>query len=180
MSLLGIAGSLRKQSNSLAVLNAMFAEMPEDVSTNRFDLHEIPLYDADLNTPASVSALKNAIERSSGLVVVSSEYNWGIPGVLKNAIDWASRPGYASVLKGKPVLVVTQTAGALGGARAHQQIRETFASTLSRVTPCLPVLISAVANKVKDGKFVDDATRAICRDAISELLLEVRLLANRL
>jgi chromate reductase len=83
--------------------------------------------------PASVSALKEAIAQADGLIICSPEYNYSTSGVLKNALDWASRPGFNSPLKNKPVLIMTSSPGVLGGVRAQSQLRETLSATLSRV-----------------------------------------------
>jgi chromate reductase len=83
--------------------------------------------------PASVSALKEAIAQADGLIICSPEYNYSTSGVLKNALDWASRPGFNSPLKNKPVLIMTSSPGVLRGVRAQSQLRETLSATLSRV-----------------------------------------------
>ena len=127
--LLGISGSLRQASNSTAVLRAMAPLLEDRASLEVSLLHDVPPYNADLDgeaMPEPVRRLKQAVAAADGLVVCSPEYNYGMSGVLKNAIDWASRPGFKSPLKGKPVLVMTSSPGAVGGARAHCQIREAF------------------------------------------------------
>jgi len=135
LNLLAIPGSLRRESHCAAVLRSLPPLLPATVAFELFPLGEIPLYNADLDTdspPAGVVRLKQAIAAADGLVVCSPEYNYGIPGVLKNAIDWASRPGFASPLRGKPVLVMTASPGTAGGVRAQAQIRDAFAATLAR------------------------------------------------
>ena len=123
--LLGIAGSLRRASHTTAVLRGLGALLEGRASFELALLDDLPLYNADLEgdaLPEGVRRLKQAIGSADGLVVCSPEYNYGIPGVLKNAIDWASRPGFASPLKGKPALIVTAAPGLFGGARAQSQI----------------------------------------------------------
>ncbi|WP_256344067.1 NADPH-dependent FMN reductase [Pseudomonas costantinii] len=98
-----------------------------------FALNEFPLYNLDPEAqmlPASVAVLKDAIEQADGLIICSPEYNYGTSGVLKNALDWASRPGFNSPLKNKPVLIITSSPGVLGGVRAQAQLRETLSATL--------------------------------------------------
>jgi chromate reductase len=107
--------------------------------------------------------------------VISPEYNHGISGVLKNAIDWVSRPGYESVLKNKPVVVMSASNSPLGGVRAQLQLRETFASTLSRVVARRQVVIGQAAQKIADGKLTDEATLDFIGDAIADLMDEIDL-----
>jgi len=128
--------------------------------------------------PQPVCALKSAIEQCDGLVLCSPEYNHGMSGVLKNALDWASRPGLASPLKNKPTLIMASSAGYTGGARAHAQLRETLASALARVVARPQVAIAGVMQKIVDGKLVDNLTIKFCIDAIDDLLSEIRLLAH--
>ena len=96
--LLGLSGSIRKASTNTAILQTLAERLGPKASLTVFPLNEIPLYDQDFDgdaTPASVRALKQAIAESDGLVLCSPEYNHGMPGVLKNALDWASRPAFA-------------------------------------------------------------------------------------
>ena len=113
---------------------------------------------------------------ADGLLVISPEYNHGISGVLKNAIDLVSRPGYDSVLKNKPVLVMSASNSPLGGVRAQMQLRETFASTLSRVVARRQVVIGQALQKVVDGKLVHEPTLEFIDDAIGDLLDEISLM----
>ena len=141
-------------------------------------LDRLPLYNEDEDRGdmlAAIGAFKAAIEAADGLVVISPEYNHGMSGVLKNAVDWVSRPGYDSVLKNKPVLVMSASNSPLGGARAQLQLRETFASTLSRVVARRQVVIGQAAKKIVDGVLVDDVTLAFMSDAIGDLLDEISL-----
>lgn len=95
--------------------------------------------------------------------------------MLKNAVDWVSRPGYESVLKNKPVLVMSASNSPLGGVRAQMQLRETFASTLSRVVARRQILIGQAPTKIIDGRLADTATLAFIADAIGDLLDEISL-----
>ena len=119
MNLLCLSGSLRAASSSRAVLDHICSHLPEGVAASRFDIGSLPHYNADLGAPEVVEALKAAIDAADGLVIVTPEYNYSVPGVLKNAIDWASRPAYASVFKDKPVLVAQ--IGVLGRHRVPHQ-----------------------------------------------------------
>jgi chromate reductase, NAD(P)H dehydrogenase (quinone) len=176
--LLGISGSLRRSSACAAVLRTLGERLPPGALMSIACLDQLPLYNEDeerADMLQAVSAFKVAIDTADGLVVISPEYNHGISGVLKNAIDWVSRPGYESVLKNKPVLVMSASNSPLGGVRAQLQLRETFASTLSRVVARRQVVIGQASKKVTDGKLADDATLAFIDDAIGDLLDEISL-----
>ncbi len=175
--ILGIAGSLRRDSYSGAVLKGLQQAVADRVRFEIFPLAAVPLYNADLDgeqKPEPVIALKNAIRDCDGLVLSSPEYNYGVSGVLKNALDWASRPGYQSVLKDKPVLIMTSSPGMLGGARAQAQLRQTLAATLSRVVAVPEVVIAQVQAKVQDGRLTDATSLKFMLDAFDTLLAEVR------
>jgi chromate reductase len=157
------------------VLRGLQEAVGERARIEAFPLASIPMYNADLDgdhRPEPVVALKNAIRDANGLLIVSPEYNYGVPGVLKNALDWASRPGYQSVLKGKPVLVITSSPGMSGGARAQSQLRQTFAGTLSRIVAVPEVLVPQVQMKIQDGRLTDAASLKFIVDAFDALLAE--------
>jgi len=177
--LLGISGSIRSQSNCTAVLRSLQALLPDSASIELFPLDEIPLYNADLDgaaPPAAVAALKQAISQADGIVLCSPEYNYGMPGVLKNAIDWASRPGFASPLKGKPALVMTASPGTAGGVRAQAQIRDALAATLARPVVRQHVAIANVAAQIREGRLVHEPTLDFVKVALNDLLEEIALL----
>jgi chromate reductase len=178
--LLGISGSLRRASNATAVLRALAPLLDGRATIDVLTLHEVPPYNADLDGPASpdgVRQLRDAIGAADGLVVCSPEYNYGMSGVLKNAIDWASRPAFASPLKGKPALIVSTSPGMLGGVRAQAQIRELLAATLARPISHPHVAIPGVNTKLADGFIVDETTLQLMRGALDALLAEIALTA---
>jgi len=171
--ILGIPGSLRRNSYSGAVLRGLQEIASDRARIDIFPLDLVPLYNADLDgddKPASVVTLKNAIRDCAGLVLSSPEYNYGTSGVLKNALDWVSRPGYQSVLKDKPVLIVTSSPGLVGGVRAQGQLRQTLAATLSRVITVPEVVISQVNKKVQEGRLVDPSSLKFMLEAFDVLL----------
>jgi chromate reductase, NAD(P)H dehydrogenase (quinone) len=163
LPLLGIAGSLRKASKSRALLEAMQELLPEGVALESFPLDEVPMYNADLEgeaRPPGVCALRAALERSKGLVLVAPEYNHSIPGVLKNALDWASRPAYRSPLLGMPVVGVGLSGGLIGGARGLQHLKLVLSSTGSELYPGPEALVGKAGEKIDDGgRLVDAGTR---------------------
>ena len=120
MQVLGIAGSLRSASYNRALLRAARELAPAGAEIVDFDLRELPFYDGDVEAagdPEAVAAFKDAIRAADALLIATPEYNHGLPGVLKNAIDWASRPALASPLAGKPVAIMGASTGR-GGTRS--------------------------------------------------------------
>lgn len=181
VQLVAISGSIRRASNCTTVLRSLQPLLPAGVILQIVPLDDIPPYNADLDgdvPPEAVARLKNAIAAADGLVLCSPEYNYGMPGVLKNAIDWASRPGFASPLKGKPALIMTTSPGTAGGVRAQAQIRDALAATLARPLVRQHVAIASVASRIQDGRLVDAPTLDFIRVALEELLAEIAMLAS--
>ena len=177
--LAGISGSLRQASSNTAILRTLQASLPAGVEMTLLPLDGIPLYNQDLDGPGlpdAVRAFKAAVDSSDGVVVCSPEYNFGMPGVLKNAIDWASRPAFASPLKGKPVLVMTSSPAFTGGVRAQAQLRETLGGTLSRVIARPQVVIAGVNGKIEGGRLADAASLGFALEAVNDLIAEIGLL----
>lgn len=175
--LLGFAGSLRREAFSKAVVWGLAERQKPPVTMTVFDLGAVPLYNQDLdgeNTPPPVKAFKAAIAEADGLVIVTPEYNYGIPGVMKNALDWASRPGFNSVLKGKPVLPISSSPGMLGGVRALTHLKGTLLATLSKVILGPEVIIAQVKDKVRDGRLVDEAALGFAQAQINTLVAAIR------
>lgn len=179
--LLGLAGSIRHASVSKAILRTLAEKVPAQVSLTVHDLADIPIYNQDLesNLPASVAALRQAIIDCDGMVIVSPEYNHGMSGVIKNAIDWVSRPGYASVLVNKGVAIITTSESPLGGARAQADLHKMFLSTLSRIAPGREVSIGNTQKTVVDGKLVDETQIRRALTLIDALLAEISMVQGR-
>lgn len=178
--LLGISGSLRFHSFNTAVLRALAEAVRGKAALTIHPLNDVPVYNGDLDgdePPAPVCALKRAVADCEGLVLCSPEYNWGMSGALKNALDWASRPSLASPLKGKPALLMSASPGGAGGARAHVQMRDALASALARVVARPPVAISLAHQKVADGKLVDQSSLDFAAAAVDDLLAEIELVS---
>ncbi len=178
LNVLGIAGSLRKASFSAALLTGIAALADDTMRVTTYPLHDIPLYNQDLEPvhgegPAPVLAFRKAIHAADGLIVVAPEYNYGMSGVLKNALDWASRPAYKSVLAEKPVLIISQSPGISGGVRAHAQLRQTFFGILARVVPTPELTVHQIANKLSDGRVTDEQTRNFLKGGLSALAAEI-------
>ena len=171
--LLGISGSLRAHAFSKAVLAALAEAMASEVEFDYADIGELPHFNQDLYVeplPAAVERFRRQIAAAHGLVIASPEYNHGIPGVLKNALDWASRPHNGSPLKDKPVLILTASPASTGGVRAQYQIRETLVSALARPVNTPEIVIGHVGTKIVDGRFVDPATMDFARGGMMTML----------
>lgn len=174
-SILCFSGSLRAASSATAVVETIRDRLSGEASLGRFDIGSLPHYNADLDPlPETVVALKEAIARADGVVIVTPEYNYSVPGVLKNAIDWASRPGYASVFKDKPVFIATVSGGALGGVRAQAHLKNILGAVLARTFVWQEVAIIQSNAKVKDGRLADEATETFLLDALRAFLAQVR------
>jgi chromate reductase len=175
--LLGLSGSLRRASNSTAVLRGLRDALGPRAALDIFPLHGMPLYNEDDDAghaPESVHALRSAIEASDGVIMISPEYNHGMSGVLKNALDWASRPYGRSVLKSKPVLTMTASPAFTGGVRAQQQMNETLASIPARPVLRPQIVIGGVHEKVRDGRLIDEAVLGFALAGVDDLIEEIR------
>jgi chromate reductase len=175
--LLGLSGSLRRASNSTAVLRGLQDALGLRAALDIFPLHAIPLYHEDddaEHAPESVRALRSAIDASDGVIIISPEYNHGMSGVLKNALDWAWRPYGLSALKRKPVLTMTASPAFIGGVRAQQQMNETLASIPARPVFRPQIVIGGVHEKVRDGRLIDEAALSFALAGIDDLIEEIR------
>lgn len=155
--LLLIPGSLRKASSSRATARALAERLEGRASCSVADVGTLPHYNADLADDPDVTAFIGAVDAADGVVFVTPEYNYSIPGVLKNAIDWASRPAYASVFKGKPCFVISVSGGALGGVRAQAHLKYILNGMLAHVHPGKEVVIPMANDKVTDRILTDEA-----------------------
>jgi chromate reductase len=177
LRLLGLSGSLRRASNCTAVLRGLQDALATRAVLDIFPLHAMPLYNEDddaEHAPESVRALRSAIKASDGVIMISPEYNHGISGVLKNALDWASRPYGRSALRSKPVLTMTASPAFTGGVRAQQQMNETLAAIPARLVFRPQIVIGGVHEKVRDGRLFDEATLSFALAGVEDLLEEIR------
>ncbi|WP_423357487.1 NADPH-dependent FMN reductase [Pseudomonas citronellolis] len=173
ISLLGIPGSLRAGSAHGAILRTIAEELlPTNTEMVVQELHDIPLYNEDLDgeqVPLAVAALRQAVAAADALVLGSPEYNHGMSGVLKNSLDWLSRPHGQSVLRGKPVLTFTASPAFTGGVRAQQQLNETLWAIPAAVLPHPQIVIGNVGTRLVEGRLVDEPVRAFLRTALAQL-----------
>ncbi|MBA2937110.1 NAD(P)H-dependent oxidoreductase [Paenibacillus sp. CGMCC 1.16610] len=158
-----IVGSLRENSFNQMIANSI-PELVDSVEYENISIANLPLYNADLDHgegPVPVKHYREAIQKTDGILIVSPEYNSGIPGVLKNALDWASTPTKTAVLIHKPSGVIGATPGAKGTILSQQQIRQTLDAIQSYVMPAQKMYISQITDKIDSNtrKLTDDTTR---------------------
>ncbi|MBV8061402.1 MAG: NAD(P)H-dependent oxidoreductase [Alphaproteobacteria bacterium] len=176
--LYGLSGSLRKESYARAVLKTLVEHVRDEVEIVVGDIGTLPLYNADLDTdaaPAPVTAMREALRACDGLVVVTPEYNHGIPGVLKNAVDWLSSPPQTAALAGKPTLIVSSSVAFTGGVRAQAQLRTCLSAAKARPLITDEVVVASVQNKVENGRLTDKATLDHMTKALRLLLKDIRI-----
>ncbi len=172
MKVLGISGSLRQGSYNSAVLRVAQALAPEGMLIERAEIGDLPLYNEDLRArgfPPPVERLRRQMAEADALLFVTPEYNYSVPGVLKNAIDWASRPPNQP-FDGKPVAVMGASTGNFGTARAQYHLRQMLISLNAHFVNRPEVMI-AQANKKFDeaGNLTDEPTREIIRKLLAAL-----------
>ena len=159
----GFAGSLRRGSYNRALLRAAAELAPQTLHITIHELDSIPLYNGDVEAdgvPPSVVQLRDAIRRADGLLIATPEYNHGVPGVLKNAIDWLSRPPGDSALNGKVAAVMGASPGITGTARSQSQLRQAFVFTNTYALLQPEVLVGRAHEKFDaEGGLVHQATR---------------------
>jgi chromate reductase len=172
ISVLGICGSLRKSSFNRAALNTAIELKPAGMNVTVADISQIPLYDEDVRTqgfPAPVETLRQQIKAADALIFACPEYNYSMSGVLKNAIDWASRPP-DQPFAGKPIAILGAAAGMAGGARAQLHLRHSCVFLDMHPLNKPEVLIFQAQNKFDaNGKLTDDIARGLIGDLMVAL-----------
>lgn len=175
--ILGFAGSLRAGSYNRALLRAAAEEAPEGMTIEIFDLAPIPLYNQDVEDegdPEPVANFKEAIARSDGVLIATPEYQFGMSGVLKNALDWASRPPRNSVMEGKPVAMMGASPSPVGTARAHLQLRQTLNYLQADMVIRPEVLVAHAREKFdEEGRFTDETGRKFMGELLEALARKV-------
>jgi chromate reductase len=178
IKILGIAGSLRKGSFNKMALKAAQSLVPAGATLEIADLPDLPGFNQDneKTPPAAVTELKAKIRAADAILLVTPEYNYSIPGVLKNAIDWAARPYGDSAWKGKPVAIMGASPGLLGTARAQYHLRQTLVFLDMPAVNQPEVMIGGAASKFDaSGNFTDDMAKKL----IGQLLTNLCELAKR-
>ncbi len=173
VKILGFVGSLRKDSYNKALMRAALELLPENAELEVFDLEAIPPFNQDFeNQPSpTVKEFKAKIRKADALLIASPEYNYSIPGVLKNAIDWASRPPSGNVFEDKPVAVMSASIGRLGGARAQYHLRQVFTALDMHPLNRPEVMVPYAQEHVDvNGNLADEETRKRIRQLLEALV----------
>ena len=176
MRVLAISGSLRRDSNNSALLRALREEAPAGVEVEVWDgLKEVPPYDGDDDVvpgPAQVEAFRSLVREADAVFFATPEYNSSIPGALKNALDWASRPLATNAFRNKPVAVIGSSAGAFGGVWAAAELRKVLGAMGARVTE-VELAVGHAHDKLDElGELSDHDVRDGLREALDTLLAE--------
>ena len=181
--IVGVAGSLRQGSYNLALLRALQQLAPVTIQIRIHDLAAIPLFSEDVERaeiPSAVARLREAVAEADGFLVATPEYNHGVPGVMKNAFDWLSRPPGKSVLNGKPSGIVGASPGITGTARAQSQLRQSFVFTNTPVLLQPEVLVGRAHEKFDaGGRLTDETTRKFLVLFLEEFASWIERLAGR-
>ena len=179
VSILGISGSLRKGSFNSAALRAAKSLRPKDTTLEIFELHGIPGFnqDEEKDLPEKVVELKAGVRAADAILFVTPEYNYSIPGVLKNAIDWASRPYGENVWDGKPVAIMGTSIGMLGSARAQYHLRQCCVYLNMYPLNKPEIMIPFASERFDaDGNLIDDKSRELIAQLLESLVLWTRQL----
>jgi chromate reductase, NAD(P)H dehydrogenase (quinone) len=182
MTILGISGSLRKASFNSMALRAAQKLAPEGMSIAIADISQIPLYNDDIlqsgGYPDPVQQFRDQVKQADGVLFVSPEYNYSIPGVLKNAFDWASRPP-DQPFNEKPVALFGASPGLLGTARMQYDLRKALVFTNSFVMPRPEIMIARAAEKFDaEGNLIDDKTAQVITDFLKSFSGWVKRVSN--
>ncbi len=170
--ILGIAGSIRRDSYNKALLNEAAMLLPTNAEMKIFDIGKLPLFNQDLEAdlPDVVKEFKNEVEKCDALLIATPEYNRSVPGVLKNAIDWASRPPGQNSFDGKPVATMGASTGSLGTAVVQYHLREIFAFLNMHPVEKPSVFVANADKKIKNGRVIDEETRKRIGELIENLV----------
>ncbi len=179
IKILGIAGSLRKASYNLAALRAAQQVCPGDARIDLCTLEGIPPFNEDLekSPPQKVIDLKSRIRAADAILIATPEYNYGLPGVLKNAIDWASRPYGDSAWNGKPVAILSAALSMGGGVRAQYQLRQSFVFlNMDAVVQPEVAIGNAPQRYDAQGNLTDETSKKLIAQLVKNLVDKVRIL----
>lgn len=171
--ILGLAGSLRRHSYNRSALRAATQLAPAGTTFDIFELDAIPPFNEDIekSPPAAVVDLKKRIRAADAVLIATPEYNYSVPGVLKNAIDWASRPYGDSAWKGKPAAIMGASIGALGTARAQYHLRQMMVFLDMYPVNQPEVMIGNAAERFdKDGRLFDETSKKLMRQLLENLV----------
>lgn len=169
-NLLFVPGSLRKASSSRATAHTLAERIGDKAECSFADVGRLPHYNADVTDDPDVEDFRAKVDGADGVVFVTPEYNYSVPGVLKNAIDWASRPAFKSVFKDKPCFIITTSGGAMGGVRAQSHLKYILNAMLAKVHRGKEVLVPKANAKVEDGELKDEDILAFAEAELSAFI----------
>jgi chromate reductase len=179
ISIFGFAGSLRKGSYNKSLLRTAAELLPPNIELEIFDLEGIPPFNQDLEQqpPEKVKEFKAKIKAADALLIATPEYNYSLPGVLKNAVDWGSRPYGDNAFEDKPLAIMGASPGTIGTARAQYHLRQTCVFLNMHPLNKPEVMVTFAQDKVdKEGRFTDQKTR----DFVKDLLISLAAWTRRL
>ena len=179
ITILAIAGSLRKDSYNKAAVRAAQALCPEGARLEIYDIAGLPLFnqDEEKNPTPKVADFKQRIRAADAILISTAEYNYGLPGVLKNAIDCASRPYGDSAWSGKPVAIMSAAVGSAGGLRAQYQLRQSFVFLNMDAVVQPEVAIATAHQRFDDkGNLTDETSKKLIAQLLQNLVYKVRLM----
>lgn len=174
LNILAFSGSLREGSLNTVVLHELSTLVPAGVTLQIANYSDLPLYNADLGEVPAVAALKAKVTAADAVLIATPEYNYSIPGPLKNLLDWLSRPAFESVFAHKPVAVLSVSPGAAGGVRAQAHLKNVLLAMVAQVFPHPEVAIGSTKQRIVDGKLTQDDTRALLQGFVSKFATYVR------
>ena len=181
LKILGFAGSLRAGSYNKSLLRAAGELFPNGAILEIFDLVDIPPFnqDIEMDMPSKVKEFKSKIREADAILIATPEYNYSVPGVLKNAIDWASRPYGDNPFDGKPVAIMSASIGMLGGARAQYHLRQMFVFLNMYPVNGPEVIVNFTQQKFDaNGKLIDENTKTFLRQLLQNLVNWTRRLTK--
>jgi chromate reductase len=173
IGILGFAGSLRPGSYNRALLRAALELVPAGAKLEVFELDGIPPFnqDSESSPPERVREFKRKIKASDALLIATPEHNYSVPGVLKNAIDWASRPYGDNAFEGKPVAMMSASIGMLGGARAQYHLRQSFVFLNMYPLNTPEVFVTFASQKFDDkGRLLDEKAKELIKELLNNLV----------
>jgi chromate reductase len=173
INILGFAGSLRKNSYNKGLLRAAASLVPKEATLEIFDLEGIPPFNQDFERqpPDKIKEFKAKIRAADALLIATPEYNYSIPGVLKNAIDWASRPYGDNAFEDKPVAMMSASIGMLGGARAQYHLRQVFVTLYMHALSWPELMVTYAQEKFdENGNLTDEKTKTKVKELLENLV----------
>ena len=178
IKILGIAGSLRQGSFNRGLLRTAQGLLPDSASLEIAELHGLPVFseDDEKNPPEAVTAFKKKIRAADAILFATPEYNYSIPGGLKNAIDWASRPYGESAWSGKPAAIMGASAGRFGSARAQYHLRQVCVSLDIEVLNDEVMVSNASSHFDDKGNFTHESSRKAIQELLEALVARTRML----